>query len=94
MSGAFSLSPVPSPSDAAVSATARHSRLGVAVEAVGEVPQQQQRRGAERREPKALAVEGAGVVAEGIDHRVGPGDDDDPVGRRGVLPWSHERGTV
>ena len=49
--------------------------VGVAVEAVGEVAEEEQRGGAEGREPERLDVAGPGVVPEGVDDRVGPGLD-------------------
>ena len=49
--------------------------VGTAVEAVGEVAEEEERSGPEGREPERLGVAGAGVVAEGVDDRVGPGLD-------------------
>jgi hypothetical protein len=49
--------------------------VGIAVEAVGEVAQQQQGRGAQGREPELLDVARPGVVPEGVDDGVVPGLD-------------------
>ncbi len=49
--------------------------LGFALESVGDVPQEQHTCRSERREPEHLHVAAAGIVAERVDDRVGPGDD-------------------
>ena len=45
------------------------------LEAVGEVAHEQERSGAEGREPEGLGVPGAGVVAENVEYGVVPGSD-------------------
>ena len=66
--------------------------IGAAVEAVGEMAEQEERSGPEGREPERLRVAGAGVVAERVDDRVGPGLD----GERGGHGFSRRgrRGRV
>ena len=70
----------PRPSAVHVSATVSWRPSGVTVEAVGEVAEQEQRGGAERRQPERLDVARAGVVAERVDQGVGPGLDGNVVG--------------
>ena len=57
----------------------------VLLEPVREVAQQQQRGRPERRQPERLGVPGARVVAERVEHRIGPGRDADEC-RHGVSP--------
>ena len=70
----------PRPSACDVSATVSSTPSGVAVEAVGEVAQQQHRGGAEGGQPEGLDVAGAGIVAEHVDDGVVPGLDGDGGG--------------
>ena len=58
---------------------------GVLVELAGEMAEQQHRGGSEGREPEGLDVGGAGIVAERVEQRVGPGLDRE---RRGHAPSS------
>ena len=47
--------------------------VGGALEAIGEVAHQQERGRPEGRQPERLGVPGAGVVAEHVEHGIGPG---------------------
>jgi hypothetical protein len=56
--------------------------LGISVEAVGQVAQEQQRGRPESGEPERLYVPTARIVPDRIEHRVGPGHYPDRTGHR------------